>query len=277
MWVTVDGDAPYPLLSSHDMQSGIDRSSLLPFYHQLKQILLGEIERRGLQPGDRLPGDHELCNSYNVSRTVVRQALAELESEGVLERIKGKGTFVAQPKIAEGLVQSLTGLFEDVAARGGQLRSDVRRLEIVPADAQVAGDLEIPPGHPVIVIERLRFVNEEPWVLTITYLPADLAPGLLDEDLSRNSLYAVLESKYNVRLVRGRRSVEASVAGSALARNLGISRGAPVLVLRSLSVGTEGRPVESFVAFHRGDRSRFEVELSRQSAVASRPLMVVTE
>jgi GntR family transcriptional regulator len=259
------------------MQSGIDRASLLPYYHQLKQILLAEIDQRGLQPGDRLPGDHELCQTYGVSRTVVRQTLSELEADGVLERIKGKGTFVAPQKTAEGLVQSLTGLFEDVAARGGRLRSEVRRLEIVPADAAVAAELDVPLGHRVVEIERLRFVDGEPWVLTITHLPAELAPGLVNDDLTHTSLYALLENKYQVRLVRGRRSVEASVAGTSLARSLGISRGAPVLVLRSISVGTTGRPVESFVAYHRGDRSRFEVELTRHSAGATRPLMVVTE
>ena len=259
------------------MQSGIDRSSPLPFYHQLKQLLLGEIERRGLGPGDRLPGDHELCARYDVSRTVVRQALAELESEGVIERIKGRGTFVAHPKTAEGLVQSLTGLYEDVAARGGHLRSEVRRLEVVPADAQVAGELQVAVGHPVILIERLRFVDEEPWVLAITHVPEELAPGLVHEDLSHQSLYALLEDKYGLRLVQGRRSVEAAVAGVGLARSLKVGRGAPVLVLRSVSVGEQGRPVESFVAFHRGDRSRFEVELSRHAGGVPRPLMIVTD
>src|SRR6266568_3390926 len=149
----------------------IDRSSPLPFYHQLKQILLDDIARRNLQPGDRLPGDHELCTTHDVSRTVVRQALAELEYEGVIERVKGRGTFVARTKTPAGLVQSLTGLFEDVAARGNQLRSEVRKLAVAPADTSVAADLELEDGHPVIALERLRFVNQEPWVLTITYLP----------------------------------------------------------------------------------------------------------
>ncbi len=258
------------------MQSGIDRSSLLPFYYQLKQILLADIKRRGLKLGDRLPGDHDLCATYDVSRTVVRQALAELESEGVITRIKGRGTFVAPPKTAEGLVQSLTGLYEDVTARGGHLRSDVRRLEVVAADAQVAADLAVEPGHPIIVLERLRFVNEEPWVLTTTYLPEEMAPGLVHEDLCNQSLYALLEGTYGVRLARGRRSVEAAVANTGLASSLGISRGASILVLRSVSVGPDGRPIESFVAYHRGDRSRFEVELTRHTAAGARPLMIVT-
>lgn len=257
------------------MRPGIDRQSPLPYYHQLKQLLLADIERQNLSPGDRIPGDHELCATYDISRTVVRQALTELESEGVIERRKGRGTFVAEPRTVEGLAQSLTGLYEDVATRGSHLRSDVLRLEVVPADDQVAADLRLDPGEPVIVLERLRYVDEVPWVLAVTQLPQKLAPGLVDDDLRDQSLYALLENKYGVRLVRGRRSIGAAVANTALARSLGISRGAPVLVLRSTSLGEDGRPVETFVAYHRGDRSQFEVELVR-SAVAGAPLMHVT-
>lgn len=255
----------------------INRSSPLPYYHQLKQLLVQEIARRGLRPGDLLPGDHALCDTYDVSRTVVRQALTELEFEGVIERIKGKGTFVAQPKTAEGLVQSLTGLFEDVAARGGHLRSDVRTLRVVPADSHIAAELRVEPDTPVVLLERLRFVEELPWVLTVTHLPHDLVPGLEYEDLTNQSLYALLENRYGVRLVRGRRSVEATLAGQVLAGALEIPVGAAVLTLRSLSVDADDRPVESFVAYHRGDRSRFEVDLVREArSQGVRPSMIVT-
>ena len=258
------------------MASTIDRTSPLPFYHQLKQILLADLRERGLAPGDRLPGDHELCATYEVSRTVVRQALAELETEGVIERVKGRGTFVAQRRTSERLVQSLTGLYEDVAARGSHLRSEVRRQEVVPADEQIAAELQLAVGASVLVIERLRFVDSEPWVLATTYLPADLAPGLAHEDLTDQSLYALLEHSYGVRLTHGRRGVEAAVASPTLAKSLAIAAGDPVLVLRSTSFAGE-RPVEMFVAYHRGDRSRFEVTLSRttQDALPG-PLMRVT-
>lgn len=259
------------------MRPSIDRRSPVPFYHQLKQRIVEQISLNGLQPGDRVPGDHELCRTYEVSRTVVRQALSELETEGVLERVKGRGTFVSQPTTAESLVQSLTGLFEDVAARGGHLRSDVRRLEVEPADDATARALEIEPGAPVVVIDRLRFVDDEPWVLTVTHIPAQLVPGLVHHDLREESLYAVMENEFGVRLVRGRRSVEAAVASPQLAQALGIAKGAPMLVLRSVSTGIDERPVEAFVAFHRGDRSRFEVELQRQAAASPLPLMRVTD
>jgi GntR family transcriptional regulator len=253
------------------MATAIDRSSPLPFYHQLKQILLADLRDRGLSPGDRLPGDHELCATYDVSRTVVRQALSELETEGVIERIKGRGTFVAPQRTSEHLVQTLSGLFEDVAARGSRLRSEVRRLETVPADGPIAALLELEPGAPVIVLERLRFVDDEPWVLVTTYLPYALAPGLLDDDLTDSSLYALLENRYGISLTHGRRAVEAAVASDTLAAALAIAPGAPVLVLRSTSRSGD-RPVEVFVAYHRGDRSRFEVTLQR-----SRPPEVLLE
>jgi GntR family transcriptional regulator len=258
------------------MGRAIDRRSPLPFYFQLKQILLAELADRELAAGDRLPSDHELCEAYGVSRTVVRQALSELETEGVIERVKGRGTFVAPPRISEHLVQSLTGLYEDVAARGSHLRSEVHRREMVPVDGQIARQLELAEGTTVLVIERLRFVDEEPWVLTTTYLPYDVAPGLLTDDLTDQSLYALLETKYGVSLTHGRRGVEAAVAGKELAAALGLQPGEPVLVLRSVSYAGE-RPVEVFVAYHRGDRSRFEVTLRRTPSSASpQPLMRVT-
>ena len=257
---------------------GIDRAGPLPYYHQLKQLIVADIARRRLKPGDRLSGDHALCQRYDVSRTVVRQALRELEIEGVLTRAKGKGTFVAPAPSSGGLIASLTGLFEDVAARGLRLHTDVRAIRVVPADDVQASALGLEVGDPVVHIERLRTVGGEPWVFTVTDVPRWAAPGLEDEDLTDDSLYRVLEQDYGVVLVHGTRIVEASLAGTGMARLLGVRRSDPVLVLRSVSVDAAGRPVESFVAFHRADRSRFEVDLDRASrSTAVKPLMVVTD
>lgn len=258
------------------MSAQIDRNSPLPFYFQLKQIIMAEIAAHNLQPGDRFVGDHELCAMYGVSRTVVRQALSELEAEGIIDRVKGRGTFIAHPKVDEGLVRSLTGLYQEVKERGSILHSDVRRIEIVAADDAVAAALQLAPGTPVVVIERLRFVDGEPWVLVITHVPADLAPGLVDEDLTEQSLYQLLESKYRVKITHGKRTVEASVASAALARSLGVSPRDAILILRSVVYGADNRPLETFVAYHRGDRSRFEVELGTVPGEERQPMRVLT-
>lgn len=252
----------------------VDRRSSLPYYAQLKQILLDYIREHALEPGDRLPGDHQLGEQYDVSRTVVRQALAELEAEGIIERVKGRGTFMAQPKTDEGLVRSVTGLYQQVTERGSTLRSDVRRLEVVPADASVAQMLQIAPQTPVTVLERLRYVDDEPWVLTVTNVPLALAPGLVDEDFTQKSLYGLLQGRYGLSIVSGRRTLEASIAGPTLARSLGIKAADPVIILRSVVFDERERPIEAFVAYHRADRSRFVVDLGTRMATEAGSLRV---
>lgn len=248
----------------------LDRASPLPLYHQVKQLLLDRVRAEDLAPGSRVPGDHELCRTLGVSRSVVRQALAELESEGVVERVKGRGTYVARPRTPEHLVARLTGLHEEMTARGSRVTSVVRRQEVVPADGHVAAALEVEVGAPVLVLERLRHVDGEPWVLTTTHLPADVAPDLVDEDFTEQSLYALLETRHGVRLTRGHRSVEAVAATDETARALAVAPGQPLLLLRSTSWSAE-RPVEVFLALHRGDRSRFEVDLERDVGSGGRP------
>jgi GntR family transcriptional regulator len=162
--------------------------------------------------------------------------------------------------VPESLAHTLTGLYEEVAARGGHVHSDVRRQEIIPADHEIAEALDVEPESDVVVIERLRFVDGEPWSLTTTYLPLAVGVSVLHEDLSDQSLYALL-AENGVRAVRGVRSAEAVSADEIQGRLLAIGEGQALLVLRSVSFDEHDRPMEFFVAYHRGDRSRFEFQL----------------
>lgn len=242
---------------------GIDRSQASPLYHQLKELIRGQVRSGALQPGEQLPGEHMLCLEYGVSRTVVRQALADLELENVIERRKGRGTFVAHRRLAQSLVQKLGGMHDDIQALGRSLRSDVRRFTIELADTEIAERLQIPAQTPVVLLERLRLVDEEPWVFTVSHLPVALAPDLITMDLRHQSLYHLLQTRYGIVLDSSDRAVEARQADAALAKALGIAEGDPTLKLTSVSYDPAGVPVETFVAYHRADRSRFEVHLSR--------------
>ncbi|MGV8895819.1 MAG: GntR family transcriptional regulator [Rhodoglobus sp.] len=239
---------------------GIDRNSAVPMYDQLRQLILNLIEEGSLAPGDSLPGEHRLCELYGISRTVVRQALAQLQVEGVVERVKGKGTFVARPKIAESLVHTLSGLYDEVNRRGGHVHSDILRHEREPADDEVARLLEIQVGDPVVVLERLRWVDGEPWSLTTTWMPDAAGSHTLGVDMSENSLYAVLD-EFGITAASGIRSAEAVIASPEQAQLLQIDSGSALMMLRSVSRDAQGVPMEHFVAYHRGDRSRFEFRL----------------
>lgn len=248
--------------------TALDRRSPHPMYHQLKHRLVEMIEEDGLRVGDLLPGEHRLCEMFGVSRTVVRQALAQLEHEGVVSRVRGKGTFVAPQKVSETLVHTLGGLHEEMAARGVSVTSRVLRQRVEPAPDEVADPLGLAPGDPVVVIERLRFVGGEPWSLSTTWMPEETGAAALDVDLTEGSLYAVLAA-HGIHAVRGVRSAEATVADPEKAKLLDVAVGGPLLVLRSVSYDADERPVECFVAYHRGDRSRFEFQLSAEDPGAA--------
>lgn len=247
------------------LDTNIDRSSYIPFYIQVVDSLKDYIEHGGGQPGEQLPGEPDLCRLFGVSRTVIRQALKELEYEGLIVREKGKGTFIAEPKIRESLVQELTGFYQDMAAKGHAPISKVLNQTVIPASPKIAAYLNLEPGMPVIQIDRLRFVQDEPIVLVTTYLPHSLCPLLLEADLTEQSLYAFLEREYGIMIARGQRIMEAVLANEYEAELLEVKPGAPLILLDSVSYLEDGTPIEFYHALHRGDRSRFEVELIRMS------------
>ena len=240
----------------------LDRTAPVPLYHQLKEWLSARILSGEFPPGGQLPGELKLSQRFRLSRGVVRQALSELRQEGLVSREQGRGTFVSEPKTAEGLISGLRGLADDAALRGQRVESTILLLRERPAGADVARRLGLEPGAAVVELERLRTVDGKPHVLVVTYLPAALVPGLTARDLGgRASLYRLLREEYRLPVVSGVRRVEASVADDRQAHLLRIRRGDPLLVLRSLGYTTGGRPLDYFVALHRGDRSAFEVRL----------------
>lgn len=241
----------------------IDKASRVPYYEQLREILDASMRSGQLAVGDQLPSEAQLCDTYDVSRTVVRQALNELANEGLIIRYKGKGSFVAPPKVDEHLAQSLTGLAEEVRARGEQLTNKIRTFEQQAPSVHVAEMLGLDEDDQVIHLERVRSINGEPWVITSTYLPYALCAPLLELDMRHRSLYATLEHELGLVLDHGHRTIEAALATAEQARLLGIEAGDPVLLLKSLAFLADGTPIEYFLAWHRGDRSRFDVDLAR--------------
>ena len=242
---------------------GIDRQNPIPFYLQVIEELRTQIRNGQLGVGTQLPGEMDLCATFNVSRTVIRQALNELDREGLIIREKGRGTFVAQPKIKEKFFQKLSGFYQDMVDQGYQPVTKVLSQHVIPASAKIAEKLAISPQTSVIQIERQRFIDDEPIVYVTSYLPFDFFPDLVTTDLSNQSLYEFLELQCGVFITRGIRTIEAVSATKRESQLLNIKIGAPLILLDSVSYDAKGTPVEYYHALHRGDRSRFEVELVR--------------
>jgi GntR family transcriptional regulator len=255
--------APQPDDDGSQIGGAIDKSSPVPYHYQLRQLLERAVTTGALAVGEQIPTEAWLCERYDVSRTVVRQALSDLEREGLVSRMKGKGTFVSRPKLSEHLIQSLTSLHEDLSARGQRLETRVLRFEVQPVSPHVAEMLRLPESERIILLERLRFLHGEPLVVTTAQMPYSLCAPILELDMTRRSLFETYERELGFTLHRGTRAVEARGASSEVAQHLAIPTGAPILVFSGVTFVSDGRPIEYFMGMHRGDRSRFEVELFR--------------
>ena len=263
--------APAEARTDADIVGVIDKASPVPYYYQLRQILELAISSGVLAVDDKIPTEAALCDRYDVSRTVVRQALSDLERTGLVSRHKGRGTFVAAPKLVEFVAQTLTSLHEDLSARGERLQTRVLRFESEPVSAHVAQMLELPESEDIVLLERLRFLRGEPLVVTTAYMPYSLCAPILELDMSDRSLFETYERELGFQLHRGTRAIEARAASAEVAEHLGVSEGAPVLAFSGVTYIEDGRAIEYFVGVHRGDRSRFETELFRPPAGVEPP------
>lgn len=253
-------------------QPRVDRGSPTPLYHQLEQLIRSEIESGVLRPGDLLPSEHEICAKYGVSRSVTRQTLQNLAHSGVIRTERRRGSFVAERKLTEGFVQLTTGFYEDVARLGLEIRTRIVRQEITEAPLEVRDFLG---ASRVLRIDRLRSVAGKLVTFVVTYLPPDRVPELEAVDLTDRSLYATLEERYGLRVDAGDRTVEAVAAQRDAARYLEVPEGAPLLLLRSQGRTRDGKPLEWYEAWHRGDRTRFEVRMAPRDEPLTVPASVV--
>jgi len=231
----------------------------VPKYYPVKRHLAEHIA--ALPPGSPVPPERTLAMELGISRTTVRQALAELEMEGRLHRIQGKGTFVATPKMAQTL--QLTSYSEETRAHGLHPASRILDISLLPADAELAEALRLEPGAQVVCVERLRMADEEPMAIEHTHLPDALFPELRRHLTQAASLYEVLATEYGVRLAEAEETIETVLATPREAALLGADTGLPMLLISRRSFDTESRPVEWVQSWFRGDRYKFVTRLTR--------------
>jgi GntR family transcriptional regulator len=229
----------------------------LPLYAQLKEQIIAEIARGGLVPGDQIPSQRELCESYRMSHMTVRRAINELLHEGVLYAIPGKGLYVTEPKQdAEPLLRGFT---EDMSQRGMVASSQVLAGEIVGASTVLSSALGVPIGTALIYLRRLRLADGAPMAVQGSYLPQALCPGLLEHDLERGSLFELLRNVYSLRLADGTTTVEAALADAEHAKLLGLHMPAPLLIVEQLTYLDSGQAIEFVRTAYRADRYRLRL------------------
>ena len=225
-------------------------SSFVPRYHEIEQALRARIA--ALAPGDGLPSDAALCEEFGVSRMTARQAVQVLAQEGLVERIRGRGTFVAEPS-AHRQAGNLLSFTTEMRGQNRVPSSRLLERRVRPATPDEAARLRLKAGANVIVIRRLRLADGQPIVVETAALREACAPAVLAADLDSGSLHETLFAA-GFWPTRGRGILLAEAATAADAEVLGVPAGSPLLVEQRLIEDERSRPLESTESRYAGNR-----------------------
>jgi len=236
----------------------IDRNSPLPLYYQLKQLLVEQIANGGWQPGDILPTEHSLQKEHKLSRTTVRQAIRELELEGLVSRFRGRGTFVAEPKIMHG-PEPHNSLTNFLIQQGKNPGWEVISSQWGVPQKTVADRLQIKQGVEVFCLLRLRLSDEEPIGYIESYVSPAYRDAIDEEKFDQDSSFDYLKGKGHLVNSRALRILEAVPAQEEEASRLGVDIGAPMLQVRRLVISRDDLPIEDFRGIYRGDRFQYQI------------------
>ncbi|WP_295853559.1 GntR family transcriptional regulator [uncultured Xylophilus sp.] len=233
-------------------------------YAQLRDRLKAEILDGRRPPGDRLPSEAELTAQYGVSRITVRQALNDLQKEGLVVKAHGKGSFVAQPAVAQDLTQ-LRGLSESLAGDGRSVHGRVLAFRQGRARGEVATHLGLAPGTAVMQLQTLRYLNREPLSLNHSWMPQAIGERLARADLANRDILSIYENELGLAVHHADLSIAAALATATEARWLAVEAGSAVLQVERVVHAADGAALHFEHTVYRADRFRYQLTTARRA------------
>lgn len=245
------------------LQSCLAADSRVPLYYQLVGIIKRNITGGILKPGDLLPSEAEICEAYRISRSTVRQAFSSLEAEGLVYRRRGKGTYIASPKLRRKL-DNLYSFSAEMAQNGLVPKSKVIVFEKLDPSPDLVKSLKLKKGEELVFkIVRVRLANDEPLLLETTFVPVDFCPFLEKQMLETDSLYRILIETAALNPFYAVETYEPVIFKKSEAAILNCKPGMCGYFVERTSFLETGEVFELTQSLVRGDRCRFEVELHK--------------
>ena len=244
-------------------QYGIDRDIAVPLHYQIRRCIEGYIRENHLKPGDSIPTEKELCKLFGLSRPTIRRGIDQLVKEGILVRNRGRGTFVCDPVI-ERSYSKLLSLTEQFKEMGINLEAELINHEVIEASFELANLLDIEINEKLILVERRRKMNNTPICFVYNYFPYYNFYKILDEDLSANSLYKLIEEKLGIYPSRARERISAAKASELESMHLKIEKGEPVLIVERTNLSSNRYPIFFTRIVFRSDKYCYKLNLMRQ-------------
>ncbi|HSC69874.1 MAG TPA: GntR family transcriptional regulator [Candidatus Methylomirabilis sp.] len=234
--------------------------SFIPVYYRLEKFLRDQILRGVLKPGDPIPPETQLAHQFATSRMTVRQAFSRLVFEGLIVRHRGRGSFVAPPRLEH--TKMWLSFEEEMQARGSKIAHKLLDMRIIPAEGKVAESLALAEGTPITLLQRQRLVDGQVAGLEIRYLPRHIGESLTQDEIHNQPLVPAVERVLGRPRTRLSLRVTASVVRREEAKILETKVGAPVLVRENIwHLDPEG-PIQYGKSIFRGDVYQMFVEFS---------------
>jgi GntR family transcriptional regulator len=233
----------------------------VPMHTQIRERIRQQILNGSYQPLSQMPSEAQMMDTYSVSRITIRQALGDLQKEGLIFKVPGKGSFVAKPKAFQNLSR-LQGFGEAMAPSGYETYSKVLSMRQIAATETIRQRLQLNPNTDVIEIQRLRYLNREPISLDQSYFPLEVGERLMREDLSTRDVFAILENQLGWNISHADVQIEAITADDFLARQLGVMEASPLLRIERLTYANN-KPIDFEFLYYRGDAFQYRLRIDR--------------
>jgi GntR family transcriptional regulator len=241
----------------------------IPLYYQLENILREKIMSGAFAAGSRMPTESELIRIYGVGRITVRQALAALTKEGLIERKRRRGTFVTERKSSRRPFREridLTGSLDEIIAAEAGATFKVIEMNRIEADPQEAELFGLGTGEPLYRVKRLGLRDDKPRNLRLDYLPAEIGENLTPEELSVGSLLQTLETRFGLKLKSATQRITAALADPYIAKLLDVRVGSPMLSIERAVYAGRDTPVEFSQTLAIADLDGYAIRLTRAKA-----------
>jgi GntR family transcriptional regulator len=233
-----------------------------PLFVRIQEYIAELILSGKLSPEDKIQSEREFSDDLGVSRMTVRKALTELVNEGLLERRHGSGTYVAKPKMTYES-REMVNYIQAMQSRNITTASQLLEFDEIVASRRLAETLQIEIGYPIYRIILLRFANRVPVILERIFFPCARFPDLLEWDLEKSSFIDILTGVYKNELGSISQTVEAVSATDAVARQLRVDEGFPLLMLVKIIHSKEsGQPIVFAQDYLRSDYARIHTDVN---------------
>ncbi|MEP2010624.1 MAG: GntR family transcriptional regulator [Balneola sp.] len=239
-------------------------------HKQISNWLRGQIQDGLLKENEKLPSENELSDTFDVSRVTVRRALQTLESEQLIYRCQGLGSFVSDHRTQQSFAQ-LKDFSEELAGSGLKASSKVISLEQEKVSEEISSYLNVKENGMVVKLERVRLGNGQPIAYDITWLPVFYGQLIEGFNLEENTIFQILENEFEIPVEKGCYRLGAIVADAALASHLNVEEQTPLLLINRISYTIGDKPIYFQKRYYRNDKIVFEIRTERSKYESKKP------